>query len=250
MAWAKPTQITAWSFSRYSQYKKCPLAAKFAFIDKIKQPQNDAMARGDAIHKIAEAYIKGTSPGKVPEELGHFPNFFKKMRQLYKKKPELITVEDTWAFRKDWSRTTWNDWAGCWVRIKLDLSWIDVTTVAIVDHKTGKFSPQYNVEEYMEQLDLYATGALLIYAHLGPDLKVIPALHFLDHEVIYPEPGSTGVRVYTPADLPRLKKEWEKRTKPMLNDKTFAPKPNSLCGWCYFGQAGKIKQGGPGLCKF
>lgn len=248
MAWTKPTTITSWSFSRYAQYKKCPLSAKLSYIDKIQQPQNDAMKRGDAIHKLAEAYIKGTRPAKMPPELGLFPNFFKKMRQLYKKKPTLISVEDTWAFRKDWSRTTWNDWAGCWVRIKLDLAWIDDTTVAIVDHKTGKFSPQYNVEDYMEQLDLYATGALLIYAHLGPNLKVIPALHFLDHEVIYPEPGSDQVKVYTPKDLPGLKKAWEKRTKPMLNDKTFAPKPNSLCRFCFYRADNKAEGGGQ--CKF
>jgi len=36
------------------------------------------------------------------------------------------------------------------------------------------------------------------------------------------------------ADLPRLKKEWVARTKAMLNDKKFAPKPNRFCGFCHF----------------
>ena len=68
MAFKKPTTITSWSFSRYSVYILCALKAKFAFVDKIKEPGNDAMARGDAIHKQAEAYLKGTL-ARLPVEL-------------------------------------------------------------------------------------------------------------------------------------------------------------------------------------
>lgn len=246
MAWSKPTTITSWSFSRYSQYKKCPLAAKFAFIDKIQQPQNDAMKRGDAIHKMAEAYVKGVTRA-LPVELKKFTKLFKDLKARLKKRPETITVEETWAFRKDWSRTVWNDWTGCWVRIKLDVAWVDETTVFVNDYKTGKFNPQFGLDDYLEQLELYAAAALIIYADRGPNLKVIPSLHYLDHGITYPPEGEE--KVYTPKDLPALKKQWEKRTKPMLNDKTFAPKPNRLCGWCFYGQDGKAK-GGPGLCKF
>ena len=53
-------QITSWSFSRYSDYKLCPLKARLKHVDKHKEPQNDAMARGQAIHKLAEDYTKGS----------------------------------------------------------------------------------------------------------------------------------------------------------------------------------------------
>lgn len=250
MAWAKPTTITAWSFSRWKTYDQCPLKCKLENIDKIKEPidPNGPMERGNQIHKLAEAFIKGEG-SELPDELGYFPNFFVKMRNLYAKQRANIAVEDTWAFRKDWTITTWNDWAECWLRVKLDCAWLDKTTLNVIDHKTGKYSPQYNLQEYVLQVELYALSALIVHAAVGPKLRVIPRLHFLDHEIIYPEPGSKEEKVYTPADLPRLKKEWEARTRPMLNDKTFAPKPNSMCRFCWHGQDGK-KKGGPGICKF
>lgn len=245
MAWAKDTQIKAWSFSRYSTYTKCPLSAKLAYLDKIKQPQSEPMRRGDEIHKMAEAFVKGKIK-KLPDELSFFPNFFAKMRKLYKKDPGVVVVEETWTFRRDWTRTVWNDWNGAWLRVKLDCAWMDETTVRIVDFKTGKFSPQYGLDQYLEQVDLYAMAALIVYADVGPELRVIPSLYYLDHEIIFPEPGAE--KVYAPSDLPSLKKTWEKRTKPMLADKQFAAKPNSLCGWCHYRAANK--ENGGGQCRF
>jgi hypothetical protein len=246
MAWAKPTTITSWSFSRYKAYDQCPFKLKMSALEKIKEPQSAPMKRGDDIHKLADAFIKGEIK-KLPAELSLFQNFFKKMKALYKKRPGLIAIEETWAFRRDWTRTTWNDWAGCWLRVKLDCAYFsDNMTLSVVDHKTGKFSPEYNLEDYMLQLDLYAAAGLIIYADKGPNLRIIPRLHFLDHEIIYPEPGNE--KVYTPADLPRLKKEWEKRVRPMLNDKTFAPKPNRFCYSCFFRSGNKAAGGGQ--CKF
>jgi RecB family exonuclease len=245
MAWAKDTQIKAWSFSRYSTYKQCPLKAKLLYIDKLKEPGSPAMDRGSAIHKLAENYMKGTI-GKLPAELKLFGTFMKKMKALFKKAPDTITVEETWAHRRDWTRTTWDDWNGCWLRVKLDVAHVEDNTVYVTDFKTGKFSPQYNLADYVEQLDLYATAALVVYADRGPSLRIVPRLLYLDHDITYPSVGEE--KFYTPADLPRLKKEWEKRTKPMLSDKQFAPKPNQFCRSCHFRKDNKANGGGQ--CKY
>lgn len=250
MAWTKATQITSWSFSRWDSYEGCPFKAKLKFIDKIQEPTdpNGPMARGDAIHKLADAYIKGELK-RIPPEIskGQFGDFFRAMRDVFKKQRKMITIEETWALRKDWSVTKWNDWNGCWLRVKLDLCWIQGHTASVVDHKTGRYAPDYNLEKYLLQLDLYGTAALIIYAHLGPDLKVIPRLHFLDQDVIYPPEGEE-TKVYTPADLPRLKKEWEARTRPMLKDTRFAPKANWYCSSCFYRKDNKANGGGQ--CKF
>ena len=95
----KPTQITAWSFSRYSCYKQCPLKAKLQFISKIKEPPNDAMKRGAYIHDLAEGYIKGTV-SRIPKELKEFKTLFQRLRKQYKKVINGMVVEDTWAFTK------------------------------------------------------------------------------------------------------------------------------------------------------
>ena len=234
----KSNKITSWSFSRYSDYKQCPLKAKLKHVDKLKEPPNEAMARGAAIHNIAEKYIKGEGR-TLPVELKQFEAEFKMLRKQYKKKINGMVVEDNWSFTKTWDETAWNDWIGCWVRIKLDCAHhIEDDVMVVTDWKTGKFRVEQN-DGYIEQLELYALAALMLYPHLK---EVRPRLAYLDVGVIFP--AEDKPIVFTQADVPKLKKLWEKRTKPMLSDTTFAPRPNDKCKWCHF----RKSNGGP--CKF
>lgn len=242
MVTKKLETLKSWSFSRYSDWKKCGLFFKLKHLDKIPEPGNDAMARGNAIHGLAEDYLKGKI-AKLPTELALFGEEFKELRKLYKKRTSGMVVEDSWAFTNTWDRTVYNDWVGCWLRVKLDCAHSTEDGVMTVrDWKTGKFRDDKN-EEYVEQLELYALTALILHPHIK---EVRPELDYLDVGVIYPPPESP--LVYTQADVPRLKKLWEKRVTPMFNEKRFAPKANSLCKFCWYGQS-KIKDGGPGLCK-
>lgn len=231
MAWAKPTTITAWSFSRWNTYNQCPYKARLLYIDKLKQPSSPAMDRGTAIHKLAENYTKGLIRN-APKELGSFAPEFKELRGMYSKSKDMISVEETWAFRKDWSITRWDDWNGCWLRVKLDMAHRVDNRAIVTDVKTGKFS-SWNLSDYTLQIELYALSGLVVYANV-PNLEVAGRLLYVDHGITYPEPGSTDEIVYTKKDLPRLKKEWLARVKPMLSDKTFKPKPNNFCGSCHF----------------
>lgn len=235
-------QITSWSFSRYSTYKVCPLKLKLSAIDRIREPGNEAMARGDAIHTLAEKYIRGELR-VLPKELAFFKVEFAELRKMYKKSADSMVVEDNWAFTKDWSVTQWNNWAECAVRIKLDCAHHeDEETLIVTDWKTGKFRPELN-EEYVEQLELYALAALLLHEHIQ---LVKPRLAYLDLGVIYPEPGEE--LVFTRKDIPKLKKLWEKRTKAMMNDKQFAPRPNDKCRFCFYRSSNKTNGGGQ--CRF
>jgi hypothetical protein len=236
-------KATSWSFSRYNDYKLCALKYKLKHIDKINEPANDAMARGSMIHTLAERYIKGDLK-TLPPELKAFKDELKALKTQFKKKINGMVVEDTWAFTEDWEETQWNDWAGCWVRIKLDCAHHEEDDVMVVtDWKTGKFREEMN-EEYLEQLELYALSALILHPHIN---KVLPRLAYLDFGVVYP--GENEELSFTREDIPRLKKLWQKRVKPMMNDTVFAPRPNSKCQWCFYGQSGKAK-GGPGTCKY
>lgn len=236
-------QITSWSFSRYSTYKQCPLKLKLSAIDRIREPGNEAMQRGDAIHKLAEKYIKGEGRA-LPPELKLFGDEIKKLRAQYKKKKiSGMVVEDNWSFTKDWDETQWDDWIHCWLRIKLDCAHHeDDETLIITDWKTGKFRAEMN-EEYVEQLELYALAALLLHEHIQ---QVKPRLAYLDLGITYPEADKP--LVFTRADIPRLKKLWEKRTKAMLSDQQFAPRPNDKCRWCFYRASNKAAGGGQ--CKY
>lgn len=230
--------VTSWSFSRYHDYKSCPAKFKFKHLLKLPEPQNEAMARGDAIHKLAEKYIKGEGR-TLPPELKLLGDEFKMLRALYKKKLSGMVVEDNWSFTNEWHQTRWDDWVKCWVRIKLDCAHVLVDDVMVVtDWKSGKFRPDQN-EAYLEQLELYALSALLLHPRIQ---QVKPRLGYIDQGLFYPE--NPEELVFTRADISRLKKLWEKRVKPMFVDKTFAPRPNNNCRWCHF----RKSNGGP--CKF
>ena len=233
--------LTSWSYSRYNDWRTCPLKAKFKHIDKLKEPGSPAMDRGNQIHKDAEAYIKAVKPRLAPE-LALFADEFKMLRALYKKKSLPMIVEDNWAFTKDWTETQWDDWVGCWVRIKLDCAhYVEAGHLLVTDWKSGKPS-DYKTLEYMEQLELYALAALLLYPELD---RVQVRIGWTDVGQMYPQEPL----MYTPESTKRLLKEWNARVKPMMTDTKFVPKPNNNCRWCFFGEAGKTK-GGPGLCKY
>jgi PD-(D/E)XK nuclease superfamily len=232
-------RITSWSYSRYSTYKMCPLQAKLRYLVKYPEgPKGAALVRGDDVHKKAEAYLTGKTRN-VPADLKNAAPELRALRDAGRKGAG-VAVEETVALRSDWTLTTWDDWDGCWVRIKMDVRVADGPgpEVSITDWKTGRFRED-TADDYMEQLDLYALGGLVIHAG-DPDVVVRPRLIYTDVGYTHPR---TPVE-YTLADLPRLKAEWERRVRPMMNDRTFAPKPNRFCNWCAFG----VSKGGP--CRY
>lgn len=228
-------RIKAWSFSRYSDYVLCPFKAFLKHVKRVQEPPNAAMQRGSEIHDKAENYIMGKI-SRIPSELKEFHKLFKQLRDDYKKNKDIV-VEQMWAFTKDWKVTRWDDWAKCVVRIKVDCAVVvSSDTMIVYDWKTGKFRPQQN-QKYNEQLELYALGALLIFPHIK---TVYPQLVYVDEGVTYEGEDDNPLK-FTKDQVPALKKSWEKRTKAMLNDTQFAPKPNNLCRWCYF----RADNGGP-----
>lgn len=217
-----PQQITSWSYSRYACYKECPAKAKYKFIDKLPEPSAPALDRGNFVHKLAEDFTTGKFK-KLPTELRMFADQFKEL------KASKARVEETWAFTSSWNETTWNDWKGCWLRIKTDAYCFDETELYIIDHKTGK-----QRDGYEEQMSLYPVGGFLKF----PQIKTIHTqLWFLDS-------GGTVEASYNVDQLKDLQKSWEKKVKPMLNDTRFAPKPGNACRFCNFSKS----KGGP--CKF
>jgi len=229
-------KITSWSYSRYALYRKCPAQFKYKHIDKIGGPTTSpAMERGTAIHAEFEQYLRGHGRSP-PKSLGDFGKHAKVIRDAAKKAPSNVVIEETWALTSSWTWTRWDDWRGCWVRIKLDAAHVDDSgdkpVATITDLKTGKYRP-FDVLEYELQLDLYALGALLKWENLIPEgLSVKPRLAYVDEGVVH------ETKIYTGADLPPLKKAWEARVKPMMNDTTFKPTPSDFaCRYCDFSKA-------------
>lgn len=249
-------RITSWSYSRWNLWDQCGYKAKLKFLEKRPEPSSTPMERGNAVHQAVEYYLKGITlrlpatieyleEGKKVKKPIDFNakalnNIYKVARDMRKKDPKSVFIEDTWAFRDDWSETRWDDWAGCWLRVKIDCALITEkdghVIVKIHDWKTGRFRKNDELG-YATQLDLYALSALTRYKD-AKSVTVVPSLVYIDEGVEH------SPRTYTLADLKPLKKEWEMRVKPMLRDTKFPPKPNRWCGFCTFRQS----NGGP--CKF
>ena len=240
MAATVPQKITAWSYSRYSVYEDCPFKAKCKFIDKLPEPPaGPAVDRGIAMHSLAEQIISGKMSPKQ-EDIDRAEKFraefmsgpaktFKKEFALAKKGNPLCEAE--WAFRSDWSDTSWFG-KDAWCRVKTDLVFGDKKgeAITIVDHKTGKRN-----ESHKTQLSLYALAGFLKFPKLD---HISAALWYLDHGAPIPTES------YERDELGDMIDAWEERTRPMLNDTAFVMKPNNSCRWCAF----SASKGGP--CKF
>lgn len=233
-----PRQFTSWSFSRFMDWRGCPAKAKYKHLDKLAEPPNAAMERGSAIHKLAEDYTLGTLK-RIPAELKAFADEFKAL-----KKQPVKVVEENWAWTENFkSETAWDNWTGAWVRIKLDVAFVDTDRNVLVpiDHKTGKCRPEKQAE-YEMQLELYGLSGLLRF----PDVVAAePRLWYLDQGIIWPnETFKAGDVSYPRKDVPKLEKKWIKLVTPMLKDTTFKPTPGDACRFCHY----KAANGGP--CKY
>lgn len=238
MSFANKTvrKITSWSFSRWSTYENCPAKARFLYIDKLKEPGSAAMDRGTELHKQCEDFLKGVKK-TVSKDTKLIANVLKD----FKKRGALAEADFT--FKQDWSPTRWDDWNGAWCRIKADVTIApvidsDEPTAEVHDFKTGGKQKLENndFEEYYTQLELYGLAGLLTFPTAQ---RVKSSLVFIDFGKIIESP-----EVLKRGDEKKLMKKWEIRTKRMLNDTTFKPKPGNACRWCNF----RKSNGGP--CQF
>lgn len=217
-------RITAWSYSRYQDYLKCPAMAKYKHIEKRKEPGSATLDHGSAVHDAAAQFITGKLRD-MPEDLVKVKSDMQRFRDAR------AHCEEQWAFTAAWERCDWFA-HNAWLRVVVDCHYLDVakkgvmrnTTVYIIDHKTGKHHPEHAL-----QRSLYGLAAFIIY----PDAKKVVARHlYVDH-------GEEDSDTFVAKDLERLKKEWLERVTPMLNDTRFAPNPGRHCTWCSFSKAKK-----------
>lgn len=215
--------VDAWSYSRYADYKQCPLRFKLKHIDKKKEPGSAAMQRGSGIHTEGELYLKAAKqPKKVPDSYRHFKD---EMTQLHGLNP---MVEQQWGFTKSWTPTGWFG-ADTWLRIVCDVVVkYDDNTVDLIDFKTGR---KYDTNE--DQVELFSCAPFLKWPEVD---EVQTRLWYLDQE-----DDNEVLRTYTRVEFEGIRKKWEKNIVPMFKDKRFAPTPNEKCRWCSFSK----DKGGP-----
>lgn len=137
------------------------------------------------------------------------------------------TMEPDWSFRADWTQTIFNDWKGCWLRMKVDACYsVDKGVLTVLDWKTGRNSAAYS-DGYLAQLELYCLSGLIIKPHID---RAVSYLVYVDDGAIEP---LKGVRVER-KDVEMLKEKWTQRANKLLNATSFPKVPGSQCRYCQF----------------
>lgn len=224
-----PGTISAWSFSRLVEvYEKCGLRAKFEFVDKRPKPQPAAgdkaaiaSARGKAIHKGAEAYVKGE--GVLIRELDkpEVVTQLERYRSAYA--DGFAVVEEQWGYDRDWQPTSWFG-DQTWLRVACDVVMQAQSVVEINDWKSGtRFG---NEVKHSQQGILYAIATLIRY----------PEADAATIRFTYVDENKSISKTYDRATVMRLMPSWDARGKAMTSDTQFRAKPNkSNCRFCPYG---------------
>jgi len=244
--------FTSWSFTRWNDWQKCPAFACYRHLKKVKTEamlarekgladgtvEPGPMERGADIAKKAEDFLKGKVKA-VPMPLMPVAQVYRDLR-----KRGNLSVEDNWGFDKDWIPCSPTDWNKCWLRVKIDVAYMQEGTKKapgdifhMKDNKTGKYDER-KVEEYKCQLELYGVAGL---SRMPTVTSVTAQLVYSDLGILYPADAPI---VFPREQLEGLRKIWTNRVRPMFADRRFSPRPGYYCRYCEFSKT----KGGP--CKY
>lgn len=209
--------ISAWSYSRLSDFEKCRFKAFLKFVKKIPEEAHPAMLRGSAIHENAELYLDDQAD-LHPDLKKFFGDEFEKLKEL--KAQGLVTTEGQWGFDRDWATTDWFG-ARTWARIKLDAMVVKDDFGIVIDYKTGRRLG--NEIAHTEQGLLYQIGAFLRH----------PALQYVVVEFWYTDIDEIYRTEYSREEGLGHIKAFEKRALAMTEARDFPPSPSIMnCRFC------------------
>lgn len=219
--------ISAWSYSRLSTWMQCPFKAKLLMIDKLKEPTNAAMERGNDIHKKLEIYMSADK-GRVFKEMGPYKSYLSHLRKN-KKKYKAFATEMQVAFNKDLAQVDWFAW-NAWLRAILDLYILeDDKKAVIIDYKTGR-----KKNEHVDQADMYAAIFYLLNKDTF-DKNGELTVQFL--YVDQPNIEEILEKTYNMKTCEKHLKRFLKMGEAMTKDEAFVKKPSNNCKWCHFRKA-------------
>lgn len=255
----------SWSASRWDDYSLCPHKAMHKHLLKTcphcfkgtlkgkfgedpvctfcrKTPVKGApLVRGGVIGKTLELYVAGEA-ASVHEDITNKAvlKIAKKFRAGFAKGK--VEQEEMHKFDRNWRHIPGEGWSpDAWVFVKMDVCEdVSQKVVKITDWKTGGCDRAGAIkvqEKYDDQLATYKVAGLVLRPKAE---RAESALCFVD---------AKGDPIVDRGPLLRegLEKEQKRLAKlvlPMMEDRVFAPRSNSLCPYCDYSKT----KGGP--CKF
>lgn len=228
----KDVGIQAVSHSRMKTHEGCPRKAMYKFIQKLKEPGNEAMERGLKLHKDLENYVISlTQDKKVNRNIPHdgvykiiSSSILEAIKGRWFETKEVLPEQQV-AFDKDWNVTSWFGPAA-WMRVVYDLSIYekDKSHAELWDYKSGKV-----YDDHDQQADLYALSAF----KQGYEAVTVK-FFYLDKDIVQPYN-------YDQSEVPALEEAVQERAEKVTSDRTFPTNPSWRCKYCHF----RRDNGGP-----
>lgn len=240
--------IKSWSFTKLEHYLACPRKFKLEDVDQlcpkcfkgrvegyevkkcdtcghiVRMPE--PVERGIRLHSAIEAYLLGRA-GLVAE-LENSKTVLAGMKRRVAK--GYVRVEFPLVLDASWSPVD-KYTKGAWFRGKADVLEVPGEVLHVTDWKSGGVDRAGKIRDnllYLEQIELYGITALL---HFPATERALARLWFLD---AHPSKMDVSAAPVERKDVPKLIKKWQRKIRPMFNDKKCAPLPSYKCQWCPF----------------
>lgn len=222
-----------YSFSQNRLYNDCPRKYKYRYFDGIKEPTNDNLELGSAIHKIFELYHDMPNSA-VREEYEHMRDVIVSLKgityfgTLLTEFSNLKLAEPNYNIAREYP-------------INMD----DFTAVIDLVHNYTEQSHKYVLADYKAtkkpktDSSIYDEGQLLIYKYLwclqhpevNPDevaVQYINILPYLSSNII----SVTEPQVISMSTCEAVYKDALKAKENILAGEF--PKKRKWCNWCYY----------------
>jgi hypothetical protein len=212
------TQI-AYSWSRLSDFEKCPLLCYWKNFapkgQRIPFTDNEATLRGKKAHKDLELAVGGKP---VPYELRSVEPVVAGI-QLQAKNDWNVRVEQQIAFTRGYTQCSWFA-ADAYLRVIYDVILTHGDKASIIDWKTGK------VRESSDQLKLFGMSAMLLH----------PQVDYVGTHYVWVDHKTKTTASYNRGELPALIEEFEERAEMIQiasDSNSWQANPSDFnCRWC------------------
>jgi putative RecB family exonuclease len=260
MALALPRSLSP---SKLSAFKDCPLAFRFAAIDRLPEAPGPHMVKGTLVHSALERLFWDHPRGE--RTLAAARACLDAAWRALQDEPDLVSLELTDAERDAFvadaaslvdgylrledpdavdavgvELTLEADVAG--LRLRGIIDRLDVTPdgeLEVVDYKTGRVP---SVQQEHQRLGGVQFYALLCEQVLGRRPSRVRLMYLREPVVIEAEPSEQAVR----GTRQRTSAVWSAIERACAQE-DFRPHPSALCNWCSFKPLCPIYGGDPSL---
>jgi hypothetical protein len=262
-------RFLGWNMTKLEDHDQCPFMARFKHLEKVctkcwkgrlaghdprvcdacgeEEFKPAPFVRGGAIGNAVNRYLLGKAK-KPPNEIRN-EKVKESMAEAKKlvaagdgKVEHQIVLDDGWKPVSQYTKDAW-------FRGKLDVlvKRAKDKLLRVIDWKTGNIDKRTGgpdlrkKHKYDHQLVIYNVAAMSAYPEAA---KATASLVFLDAGPRFDPVHAKPALDITRNGLRRAQAALRERVKPLLSDKTFAPRPGYYCGYCPYAK----DRGGP--CKF